>query len=252
MRIAVKFAYDGRNYYGYARQPQLKTVEGKIINSLIKNSYIEDIKEASIRSASRTDKGVSALCNVLTFNTSKFDKNILKNLSKNFNDIIFYAIKRVDCDFNPRYAKQRIYRYYLKKNSYDIDLIIKTASFFTGEHDFTNFARVEDNKNPVRNIDNIVLTEHENYLIIDFYAQTFLWHQIRRIISALEKVANNKLKAEQILDSLNKPYEKVDFGLAPAGFLILKNIIYDFDFEYDKGLFQKAENLIKNFCNNNL
>jgi len=27
MRPALKFAYDGREFYGFARQPQLKTVE---------------------------------------------------------------------------------------------------------------------------------------------------------------------------------------------------------------------------------
>ena len=42
MRIALKFAYDGRNFHGYARQPQLKTVEGEIIKALIKHGFIED------------------------------------------------------------------------------------------------------------------------------------------------------------------------------------------------------------------
>ena len=36
MRIAVKFAYDGRNFHGYARQPKMETIEGNIINILIK------------------------------------------------------------------------------------------------------------------------------------------------------------------------------------------------------------------------
>ena len=37
MRIALKFAYNGIEFQGYARQPKLKTVEGEIIDSLIQN-----------------------------------------------------------------------------------------------------------------------------------------------------------------------------------------------------------------------
>ncbi|MBY9021829.1 MAG: hypothetical protein KGD67_12295, partial [Candidatus Lokiarchaeota archaeon] len=34
MRVAIKFAYDGRRFYGFARQPGLKTVEEEIIKNL--------------------------------------------------------------------------------------------------------------------------------------------------------------------------------------------------------------------------
>ena len=74
MRIAVKFAYDGRIFHGYARQPHLKTVDGELINALMKYGIIHDTEESRFRSASRTDKGVSALCNVIASNTD-FTKN---------------------------------------------------------------------------------------------------------------------------------------------------------------------------------
>ena len=40
MRIALKFAYNGQNFYGYARQPNLRTVEGEIIDLLVETGYI--------------------------------------------------------------------------------------------------------------------------------------------------------------------------------------------------------------------
>lgn len=241
MRIAIKFAYDGRNYHGYARQPSLITVEGEIISTLIKNRYIKDIKEANIRSASRTDKGVSALCNVIVFNTKKHIKYILQKISNDCKDIIFYGIKKLDFDFNPRHANLRHYRYYLTKEDHGIEEIISNAAFFTGEHDFSNFARIEDDKNPVREIHNIVLSEDKDFLILDFYAKNFLWQQIRRIVSSLDKVAKGKLKKEQIMNALNQPWDKVDFGLASAEPLFLKNIIYNFDFRQDQKLLRKAK-----------
>ena len=40
MRLALKFAYDGRQFHGYAWQPQLKTVEGVVIKALIKHGLL--------------------------------------------------------------------------------------------------------------------------------------------------------------------------------------------------------------------
>ena len=46
-----------------------------------------------------------------------------------------------------------------------------------------------------------------------------------------------KLENEQIVEALQHPDKKVDFGLASPEPLILKDIVYDFEFEYpDKSL----------------
>ena len=247
MKIALKFAYDGRKFYGYARQPKLRTVEGEIIQKLKQNNYIKNPKDALFRSASRTDKGVSALGNTCSFDTDKNTENILKNLNENLEEIIFYGKKIVKPDFYPRHAKQRIYRYYLKKQGLDIDKIIETLDIFTGTHDFTNFAKIEPHKDPIRTIDNIVFSKDKDFLVIDFYAQTFLWHQIRAIISGLEKTGKNKLEKEKIKHALENPKIDKSYGLADPKFLILKDIVYDFDFK------QPREYLIKkNVLENNL
>jgi len=243
MRIAVKFAYDGSKFYGYARQPRLKTVEGEIIKTLFQHGIIEDTKKSRFRSASRTDKGVSALGNVVAFNTDFIRADILQKLNEDLTDIIVYGTACVDAEFYPRYAKRRSYRYYLKRKDLEIDKILSAAASFTGEHNFSNFARVEESKDPIRIIDNVVVAEKDDFLIVDFYAQTFLWHQIRRIISAVEKVGSGKLEEERIIEALCSPDKKVDFGLASAEPLILKDIVYDFDFEYDKNYLKTLNDL---------
>ena len=245
MRVAIKISYDGRLFHGFARQPKLKTVEGEIIKVLTKKGFIEDAVESRFRSASRTDKGVSAFGNVVAFNTNFQKEGVFQELKNELSDVIIYGIKEVDINFYPRYAKQRIYRYYLSNIDIDVDKILSVADVFTGEHDFSNFARVEEFRNPIRSIDNIVVVEQNNLLIIDFYAKTFLWNQIRRIVSALDKVGKGKLKKEHIVEALNKPNKKVDFGLATAEQLILKNVLYDFEFEYDNELKRKLSNLEK-------
>lgn len=90
-------------------------------------------------------------------------------------------------------------------------------------------------KNPIRTIDTIVVHENKDFLIIDFYAPTFLWNQIRRIVSALEKIGKTHLTLQQIRDALDHPEKKVDFQVAPPDYLFLKNVVYDFEFEYKQG-----------------
>jgi len=243
MRVAVKFAYDGKDFFGYARQPNLRTVEGELINVLIKHGLIENVKKSYFRSASRTDKGVSATCNVISFTTESFDINLIRELSDEFNDIVLYGFAQVNPSFNPRYAKYRQYTYYLRLGDVDIEKIVSSSNIFTGEHDFSNFARVEDHKNPVRRIDNIIFSKTNDFLIIEFYAQTFLWQQIRRIVFALEKIGAGKLDEKQVKDALDNPDTKVNFGMAPAKPLILSEIAYDFDFDYDRILFNRTKKL---------
>ncbi len=245
MRIAIKFAYDGRAFHGYARQPNLITVEGALIELLLEHNVIKDPKKSSFRSASRTDKGVSALGNVVAFNTDVSKQKIIKDLFNDDSSIIVYGIKEVNLDFYPRYAKQRQYRYYLSSKDLDIEKIISTSDCFTGKHNFSNFAKLEPFKDPFRTIDNIVFTFETDFIIIDFFAKTFLWNQIRRIISVLIKVGRGKLEKEQIRKALENPGKKIDFGLAPAEPLILKDVFYDFEFEYNKKLLNKINQLEK-------
>lgn len=245
MRIALKFAYDGSKFYGYARQPNLRTVEGELIKVLIKNGIIEDTKDSYFRSASRTDKKVSAFANVISFNTNDSIKSVIKDLSNEFEDIVVFGANNVNLDFNPRHAKYRNYCYYLNVKDLDLDKIISASSAFTGKQNFTNFSRLESFKDPVRIIDNIVFSKIKDYLLIDFYAPTFLWNQIRRIISALVKIGNGKIGRQDIVEALCNPDKDVDFGLAPAEPLILKDIVYDFNFEYDKEQLDKLELLKK-------
>jgi tRNA pseudouridine38-40 synthase len=245
MRIAIKLAYNGEKFYGFARQPKLKTVEGVLINKLKKNNVIINTKESIFRSASRTDKVVSSFGNVVAFNTILSQKEVLTKLSHKFDDVIIYAIGEVPLDFYPRYAKLRKYRYYLSTNGLETKNIIDAMSLFTGKHNFSNFARIEAGKNPVRIIENIVFENYENFFVIDFFAQTFLWNQIRRIVAAIVKFGEGKIEIDDIIEALEKPEKKVDFGVAPAKPLVLVDIFYDFDFYYDKKQVAKVNKLEK-------
>jgi tRNA pseudouridine38-40 synthase len=250
MRKIIKFAYNGKNFFGFARQPNLRTVEGELLNVLIKNGFIKNASDSFFRSASRTDKGVSALANVVAFNTDCSNDIILKKLLDEPSDIFVYGVLDVDSSFNPRYAKMRQYRYYLLKKDLDVEKIITASACFTGEHDFSNFAKIEKFRNPVRTIENIVISEDKYFLVFDFFAQNYLWNQIRRITSALIKIGKHSINKKDILDGLCNPDKVVDFGLASAEPLILKEIFYDFKFNIDKYFFKKLDALENQIISN--
>ena len=247
MRIALKFAYNGIDFHGLSRQPDVNTVEGKIINSLIQKELIRDIKNSNIRFASRTDKGVSAFGNVLSIDLID-EKNILNELNTDFDDIIFYGITNVDSTFNPRHAKQRIYRYYIS-GDYQINEWINLIDIFKGEHDYSNFARIEKYKNPVKKIDDILIRERDSFCCIEFYAHSFLWHQIRKIMSALIKFEKDKISSNDIIEALINPDKKIDFGLASSTPLVLFDVKYDLNFNYDKKELEKLLIFKKNLLN---
>jgi len=242
MRVALKFAYNGKRFSGYARQPNQNTVEQTLLDMLNKCRILDDARTSCFRTASRTDRGVSALGNVCAFDATLSKGRIFTRLTKDASDIFIYGVQEVAPDFYPRHAKRREYRYYLRKHGLDIDKVLSAAGLFTGEHNFQNFARIEPLKNPVRTIDNIIISEKQDFLILDFYAQTFLWNQIRRVVSSLKKAGEGTLSLDAIRQALSHPEKKVDFQVAASEPLMLKDVMYDFSFDYVKDCKKKLLN----------
>ena len=233
MRYALKFGYHGKNFFGYARQPGLRTVEEEIIKALKKTTMIVYEKEANFQTASRTDKGVSACGNVLTFDTNFRGDEILSALNANLEEIWFYGIKEVESSFNPRHARERWYRYRLLDDGMDLKTLEEYAKIFLGMHDFSNFARIEEGKNPARTIENIEISKEKEFIILDFKAQSFLWQMVRRIVKAMRDAEKGKLSLDDLKNALGGK-TRADFGIASAEPLILMDICYDFDLNIDK------------------
>jgi tRNA pseudouridine38-40 synthase len=231
MKYALKFGYDGKNYSGYARQPNLRTIEGEIILALLRAKIIEDPSHFGLEVASRTDKGVSALGNVVSFFTDFREAEMISALNAHLDDIWFYGLAKVHDDFNPRHAKSRWYRYHIYADDLDFNSVKRTAEFFVGKHNFRNFAKLEGNE-PFLTIDSIDVSKEENVVVLDIRAQRFLWHMVRRMVEAILDVEAGKISRDDIEHAL-KSQEKVDFGVAPPEPLILMDVEYDFDFEID-------------------
>jgi tRNA pseudouridine38-40 synthase len=250
MRVALKFAYNGKDFSGYARQPGQRTVEQTLLDVLMRHDFFRDPKDACFRTASRTDRGVSALGNVCAFDTKVSPDEIVNLLSSKVPSMFLYGMSEVEPGFYPRHANRREYRYYLRRHGLDLDKVLMIAGLFTGEHNFQNFARVEPLKTPIRVIDNILIEETQDFFVIDFFAQTFLWNQIRRIVSAVKKVGDGTLLPKDVKVALDHPEKRVDFQVAAPEPLLLKDVVYDFSFDYVKIYKKRLQDFEKSIVSN--
>ncbi len=229
MRVALKFGYDGSRFWGYQRQPDVRTVEGDIIRAMKKTRMIPDVEESNFQGSSRTDRGASAVGNAVAIDTDFKKGEILKALNSNIEDTYFWGIAEVEDTFNPRHAKQRWYRYHLDRDL-DLDMLKKASDLFLGEHDFRSFCK-KDDKPTGRIVDSIALTKNEEFIQFDIRAQSFLWHMVRRIVSAVVKHTAGEISGEDIENALGG--EQRDLGLMPAHPLFLMDVSYGFEFDVE-------------------
>jgi len=219
MRVALRFGYDGHYFHGYARQPNVHTVEGEILKAL---DRIE-ARRIRFRSASRTDKGVSAISNVVAFDTNFRPEELPGALNAHLQHIFVHGWSQVDLEFDPRKARQRWYRYHLF-GEHDVDALGDVAGIFMGKHDFSSFARVEEGKNPVRSIDSIEIRAENDMALIDIRAQSFLWQMVRRMVGAMLSVESGERATEDVKRALEG--EKAVFGVASPEPLFLMSVDY--------------------------
>ena len=230
-RIALKFAYDGSGFYGFQRQPEQITVEGELVRALSRVGAIRSARECGYRSSSRTDRGVSALGNIISLRTSFIPSKLCSAVNSHMEGVWVYSAVEVPDDFNPRAARQRWYRYYLANTGHNPELMRELASRFVGVHDFSGYAR-KDKRNPMRKIDSIEISDAGIFNAIDFRAESFLWNMVRRIVWMINEGSAGRLPINSI--GPKSPAKPVRFGLSPPEYLVLMDIDCGVEFPTDE------------------
>lgn len=218
-RIALKVAYLGWNYSGFAAQGDetlTPTVEGQLFKALTSCKLIMHADECHFTRCGRTDKGVSGLGQVVALNVrgNSTKTNTIKDplpyveiLNRLLpDDVRILAWAPVTPAFNARFdCKSRTYKYFFEKGQLDLDLMKIAATYMTGSHDFRNFCRLDPSKN-INNYERTVLSLDIKPLSDDFYevelkGTAFLWHQVRCIMAILFLVGQ-KLEKPEIVKAL--------------------------------------------------
>ncbi len=223
MRIAIKIAYDGRAFFGYQRQPDRRTVEGECITALRSAKIIRDPKEAFFRSASRTDRGVSAVGNVIAFNTSLSAGATIGAFNDRIRNVWGWAATEVPDSFHPRHALERWYRYHLFSDV-PISAMRDAGRPFVGIHRMESFT--SDPAPGPMTIDRVDVAREGGTLLVDVRARSFRRSMVRRIVAAMSKCAAGEVPKSAIREALQGT--RRDFGMAPAEPLFLMDVRYPF------------------------
>lgn len=232
-KVALKVAYIGTDFHGFQRQPNHKTVEGELISALREANLIDNLKDCGYAIAGRTDRGVHALGNVISFRT---EGDIRIN---HINDLLprsirILAIAGVRFGFKPRYAQSRHYRYTIAcEEDLDLKAVESASKLIQGTHNFSNFSKRSE-RNPIRTIESIETTFNDDIFIIDVIGESFLWNMVRKIAAALFMVGSGQLDIEDIQRFMDPSISAAIAPMPPEG-LILMDTIYDgVKFKYDE------------------
>jgi len=245
MTLAVRIAYFGHQFKGFAKQPGQRTVEGTIVTALEKIGG--SALASTLKFSSRTDSGVNAFSNVITFDPECKDgkkmepDEMVRAMNAYMRHVWGYSFVVVKPEFEPRDAASRTYVYNLLVfEKMDKAGMEAAAKAFEGEHDFSAFSKRDDTRdvNPVRKVTSCKVLEGDGFFLIEVKAPNFLWEMVRRMAAAIANVGSGKVKTEDIVrllepskheggpDGAREEAGRV-FGVAPAGNMTLLDVSYE-------------------------
>ena len=234
----LRLAFVGTNFSGWQIQPNTRTVQGELTKAL-RTLFKEEIK---VIGCCRTDAGVHALDYVANFKATKEieTEKVLKALNGMLpKDIGVYEVRIVPEDFNARYSvKKKTYLYRIwnsevrnpflypfswqVKKELNKKLLVKTLKKLEGTHDFEGFAKLEEEKNTVINLEKVEISFKEPLIEIRLTASHFLRYMVRRIVGTCVKIALG-FYPEEILEDILHKKEKAPYT-APAQGLHLERV----------------------------
>jgi len=246
MRYMITFSYDGTLFYGYQKQPKLRTIEGELEGAL---KFISGGVDVVVHSSGRTDRKVHALNQTAHFD---LDKEIslykLKSALNTYTgkDIFVKDIKIVDDDFHARYkVKRKTYTYKINIGVYnplernyvyqynkklDVVEIERAMKYLEGTHNFKSFTKTDEEKEDyIRTLSQTNLirdSKDVNKITLIFIGTGFLRYMVRNMVGTLIEIGEGKRKSEDIINIL-KEQDRTKAGKTanPEG-LYLKNVFY--------------------------
>jgi len=243
-KIVLIMEYDGTYYHGFQLQDGFPTIQGETEEALWKLTG----ERLRVMAASRTDAGVHAKGQVVSFRTKSplplpaFINGLNYYLPR---DIAVKAAHRVGDSFNVRRdAISREYNYYIlnsltrspirKGFSYlvtghlDIEAMNLACQALIGEHDFASFASCigVGTKNTMRNVYRAKIDKDGELAVFNMVANSFLPHQVRNTVGALIRVGLGKVSVDQFHSIIEAKKPGLAGPAAPACGLCLMRINY--------------------------
>jgi tRNA pseudouridine38-40 synthase len=247
--LKVTVSYDGAEFSGWQVQPEAATVQGTLASAIGRITGEKVLPQGS----GRTDAGVHALAQVMTFVTQSSIPT--GNFVKAMNDILPVSVRVLKVeeappDFHARHsARAKTYRYRIYRQSICPPFLARyvwhypcclgeqemqrAAELVVGEHDFTSFAAVDPERGrddaPVSNVRKIFSSSWdraEDELVYAVRGSGFLHHMVRNLVGTFILVGKGTLRAEDVTRILEARNRSAAGATAPARGLYLVNVEY--------------------------
>jgi tRNA pseudouridine38-40 synthase len=246
-------AYDGMPFHGFARQDGPVTVQGSLEEAL----RVALRRKVAVTGAGRTDAGVHALGQVVSFEGAPGDPeeaSLLHSLNALCRpSIVVTDVRRAAAGFDARHsAVAREYRYRLVtgavpplflahtawwlKGPLDLGTMREGAQALVGEHDFRSFCVSEsaEGQRTVRDIALLEITPEtemgEHCVTVRVVGRSFLHSMVRIMIGTLVEVGRGRRSAAWVGDALQARSRAAAGPTAPSHGLTLWHVAYPEEF----------------------
>ncbi len=243
-RYKLVVEYDGAGFVGWQRQDNGPSVQAAIERA-IEGFCGESV---TVHAAGRTDTGVHALGQVVSFDLVK--ETTADTLRDALNAhlrpaaVAVLSAARVDADFHARFsAKGRAYLYRIVNRRAPLALdrgrawfvpvpldaaaMHEAAQVLVGKHDFSSFRSSEcQAKSPVKTLDAIEVARDGEEIRITLRARSFLHNQVRILAGTLKLVGEGKWTRADLEAALNARDRAATGQTAPPGGLYFLRVEY--------------------------
>ena len=235
--------YDGTAYAGWQRQPGQRTIQ-EAVEAAVRSVTQTDIP---VIAAGRTDAGVHALGQVVSFKSGKSlsPDDWLRALNATLpDDVSVRAVEQVPDDFHARYsAIRKLYAYRILNRparsalertrawhiygKLNLETMQEAAGHLVGRHDFSSFqGHPTDVENPLCDLQRIEIVRAQDIVRIEMEADRFLKQMVRAMVGTLVEVGQEKRKPEEMKQILDAKDRRAAGYTAPAQGLYLVRVDY--------------------------
>jgi tRNA pseudouridine38-40 synthase len=244
VRLRLDLSYDGTEFSGWARQPQLRTVAQVVADALTTVLPLDDAPTLIV--AGRTDAGVHAIGQVAHVDvTASIDCAVVaRRLSGVLpDDVRLRALQIAPAGFHARFAALgRHYRYRVTdgfsnplrrrdtvswSRPLDVDAMNTAAEGLLGEHDFAAYCRPRAGSTTIRTLRELSLArDAEGVVLIAAHADAFCHNQVRSMVGALLAVGEGRRPSDWPAEVLQAGVRDSLVNVAPPHGLTLIAVDY--------------------------
>ena len=248
--LKMILSYDGAEFSGWQVQPDAATVQGTLASAIGRITGEKVLPQGS----GRTDAGVHALAQVVTFVTESSVPT--ENFQRALNDILPASVRVMEVAEAPRgfharhSARAKTYRYRIYRGAicppflaryvwhYPYPLnesaMADAAGLVVGEKDFTSFAAVDPERGregePVSNVRTIFSSAWQRCgeeFVYSVRGSGFLHHMVRNLVGTFMLVGKATLKVQDLTHILEARNRSAAGATAPACGLYLVEVEYE-------------------------